>query len=232
MIIPIIRRYYDEEVYLYAHKSIDLKPNTITYICGCNGYGKSTLLLQIEDYVDSKKAVNIVSYMTNPIARAFNKNALDVNVGYFKFDVDSRYYATEGQFLNSHAISMLQSNGESISHRYVTGLIYLKKWIQDKNNSGKTLFLFMDDLDAGTSLDMINDLKNVISMVVKECEDNNITFYGIAPINSYEFTYNNPYNSVCIDACTFKSMVFKSYTRYKNYVYKTRSKKNKRYKDE
>lgn len=231
MNIPIIREYYENDVYIHSKNHFELKPKTVTHICGCNGYGKSTVVRQIQDYIHSEKALNITERLTNPFARILGDNKKNYKYFYFDFDVNS-FFSTSfnDSFLGKFRSASL-SNGEGITDRCVKGLSILRNWLLSPEVKGKTVLFFMDDLDAGTSIDMIDDIKEVISLVIKDCEANEIEWYIVAPINSYEFTCNNPYNYVCIDARSFEELSFKTYNRYKQYVYKTRKNKIKRYKN-
>ena len=118
-----------------------------------------------------------------------------------------------------------QSTGENIIRRFGKGLQVLGNWIRE--NKGKKLFIFFDDCDAGTSIDMINDIKDVFDLIIEDCKRNSIEYYMILTSTSYEMCKDLN----CISVIDFKPTKFKTYESYKKFVLKTRAEKEKRYKD-
>lgn len=233
MIFNIEKYPYDNKIKIQKKNQIEIKENSIIYICGCNGYGKSTLLYSIEDSLQRINAEDIEQVICNPLYSLLKTKGKKIkenkdDIYYIKHDVHSAFYSNENQMLFGKLRDVSLSNGEGLSNRAVDCLLVFKKWTSlISDPTGKKVFFFLDDLDSGTSIDMINEIKGIFKLLIDDCIKLGITYYILVPINSFEFV--NDESSYCIDACTFKELKFKTYNSYKKYVLKTRKIKDKNY---
>ena len=88
----------------------------------------------------------------------------------------------------------------------------------------KKVIIFFDDCDAGTSIDMIADIKAVFKWIEQDCIKNNLEYYIILTANSFELCKDYD----CISVHNFTHKTFKTYNAYKNFVLKSRELKDKR----
>ena len=236
MDFKIIKKYIDENTILQTKTKLKLNPNTITYICGCNGYGKSTLLSQIRDNLHRLKAEDVNDIYNNPFYRLLRnkkkeENQNSDNIYFLNYNIYSNFASSDNGHLMSSLLDNVSSNGEGLSRRLVDGLLIFKRWLGDtKDIQNKKFFFLLDDCDAGTSIDAIVEIKSVLNLIVKEATDAGVEYYIILPVNSYEFVRDNN-EAYCIDACSFEKLQFKTYSQYKKYVLKTRKIKDGRYKE-
>ena len=88
----------------------------------------------------------------------------------------------------------------------------------------KELWIFLDAVGSGLSIDKIDELKEIANIIV---EDNaGIDVYYIVSTNEYEFAEG----SDCIDVMTFQHKTFSDYTVYRNYILETAKAKEARLK--
>ena len=228
MKFKISKKYIDEHTIIQKKTELELPANTITYICGCNGYGKSTLLQQLKDNVISLYAEDITDLYNNPLYRLLKKkNDNTSHIYYLDYNVHSKFGTGENDFFMSDFYDFTSSNGEGLSRKLIDALRLFKRWLTEtKDIQNRKFFFFLDDCDAGTSIDVIFEIKNLLKLISTECEDSNVEYYIVLPVNSYEFVRDS--DAYCIDACNFKIKHFKSYNQYKQFVWKTRTYKDKR----
>lgn len=218
---------FDGNRKLFPEKPLELEPNTVYCLVGCNGSGKSTLV----DYIiqNLRKIGAEKAYEGNPFKKVFSDRDLDYtkcNDYYISFDKESDDGIHQDYFM-AKAMTCWCSTGESIVTRFGGTLRVLGDFVRKPENKGKNLFIFFDDCDAGTSLDIINEILDVVNMIKEDCVANNITYYFILTANSYEIARN----CKCIDVNTFKTVSFKDYEDYKKFVLKSRARKDKSLKE-
>lgn len=220
---------FDGNVKLFPKKALELNPNTLYCFVGCNGIGKSTLIDYMRQNL-TKSGAKSVNMSRNPFAKCFA--ALDDEkkshekksheTYYFSFDKQSDDGIDENPFM-AKAMTCWCSTGESIITRLGGSLTILGDFIRNPENSGSSLVIFFDDCDAGTSLDVINEILDVIHLICHDCDSNNILYYFVLTANSYEIARN----CQCIDVSTFKPVEITTYDNYKKFVLKSRERKNK-----
>lgn len=222
-----IHKNYYGDTPIFKSTSLTIPKNSVYVLCGCNGYGKSTLLEQIRNKL-YKDYDDLEQVLTNRLYQLFHKDDGTIKKGGFIcFDKDTRISLNENDFFISYANTLSLSNGEGLISKFGGVLGLLKKWITD--NNGKSLFLLLDDLDSGTSIDSLHEIKSVIELVINDCIENKVDYYVIIPANSYELTYFDHIKVTCIDSVDFRELVFNDYQDYKKYVLETSAEKDKRF---
>lgn len=196
----------------------------VTILVGCNGAGKTTIIKNIEGELEKN---NI------PVFKYSDHDDGDHIVDKAFFHNDFEFFAT----------AKCSSEGENITMHLGRILPKLKQFIITGRNPDKKLsfstetngnyeissnerWILLDAVDSGYSIDNIIDLKNIFSLMIKEAENNDLDLYIIVSTNAYEFA--NGEN--CLDVISGKYITFESYDKYKEFILKSREKKENRYK--
>ena len=225
MEIKLIKDPYYEGEKIFHKNSFVLEPNTVTCLVGCNGSGKSTIVDQI---ICSTKAEQIETDTVYVDLRGALRSIAGRGEGekpkyyYFLFNKKTETASKfEDHIFNKIGESSV-STGEHIVNRYSNSLPILGSWIRSHNN--EKLFVIFDDCDAGTSIDMIDEIKDVFQLIINDCVKYDIEYYIILTANSFELAKDFD----CLSVIDFKHRHFKTYQSFKTFVLKTREAVNKR----
>lgn len=225
MEFEIERRPYDRE--LFTKDTLELNPNTITCLVGCNGSGKTTLVFEIKHRLDKLEAVDVcVGYPHKGI----HNDELDfAKKEYFYADFSKKTDDSKDGFdwMMLKANVAYSSTGEGISYRLGRTLERLGRAVHDPELKGKSLFVFFDDCDAGTSLDKIVEIKDVFNLIAEDCQKQGINYYIVITANSFEMCRDID----CISVHDFKHLKFTDYEEYKNFVLESAVNKEHSYKE-
>ena len=232
MIFDICNKsYYFKNEKLYKNNSIELEENNVYVLTGCNGIGKSTLIFQItEDRPTSLShfAYNLLNDYNgyNSFVNHFNDDKPNSDSDVYYLSINKR---TNARGINPSPFakisSQFKSSGEQLIYNMLPCLEIVDKELERLKN--KILYLLLDDLDVGTSLDVILEEKLVIKRFIKTLEENNTKYIICISANNYELTKLG----TCIDCVTLKPIEFKDYDDYVNYVVSTRKYKDIRNKE-
>lgn len=195
---------YDEGVRLYSRKDISFKPG-LTALIGCNGSGKSTLLMLLQDQLRKDPDILVMKYDD----RYDGGHNLMEKMGFY-------------DDLAGLMAMMTSSEGERIYQGVGQFIGSIRRQVH--KNHPKELWILLDAVGSGLSIDKIDELKELADIIV---EDNTgIDVYYVISTNEYEFAAGTD----CIDVTTFKHMTFSDYTVYRSYILETAMKKDKRFK--
>ena len=193
---------------------IKSKLNTgVTFIIGPNGSGKTTYLNQLasifknknvsrwESIEENNKIENEYSsfYYNNVTEEKFAKqNWLDRGDSFL---FAASFENSEGQDMYDFLIDKVSDIGACV------------KKAKDSNKKG--IFILLDGLDSGLSIDVLNKLKvELFDFIIQEELKDNFEVYILVSANSYEMVEGN-YD--CLDIRNMNIVRFKSYDDYKNY---------------
>lgn len=207
---------------LFSKTSFELQDNSITCFVGCNGTGKTTLLKSMQEQLRKGKATDLLAKL-NPFHAIFGEKSQASQDMYISFSKESELTVSEEDHFFSSFSKVCMSTGEWISDRFGRALALLGDAIRSPENKGKSVFIFFDDCDAGTSIDMIGDIKSVFDLIIEDCKKNDITYYICLTANSYEMCRD----CKCIDVSTFDEYRFGNYEEYKEFVLKSKRFKEK-----
>lgn len=196
---------YDEGDKVFLKSTIDINPG-VTVLVGCNGAGKSTLL-QILKSEAQKQGIPCLNYDNLSDGNSAARSA----AGFY------------GDF-NLLATLVQSSEGEQISINMGNFVRKLGKFVTD-NKGKEKLFVVLDALDSGLSIDKIRELKSFFNLVVNDMKSGNIEPYIIVSANSYEMTVGFD----CFDVRAGKYVKFEDYDEYAAFVMKSAEDKEKRY---
>ena len=216
------RKYYEERM-IYKKGSVTIEPG-VTVLVGCNGSGKSTLQIIMKNQLKHDN-IQFISYDN------------EKDGGY-----QSRQYEMEfGDPLKSFNMCM-SSEGENILINLSRIATDIGKYVRTgkhetilskfddifntgpkEDNTGNQRWIFFDAVDSGYSIDNVVEFKELLHLIVSDCNDYNLEPYIIVSANSYEMCADMPCLSV-ID-CAYTE--FQDYQSYRDFILKTRKFKDR-----
>lgn len=205
MIFKVENNPYESGTPLYQCSEVDIKPG-VTVLVGCNGSGKSTLIGQIHDQLNCKKIEhvmydNVIDGGSNSMSEALYRDKGDLLFTLAASSEGERIYVNMGTFA-----------GE---------IGNLSKYCRLKNQ--KQMFILMDAVDSGLSLDNIQDLKKDLFKTVFTY-NKDLEVYIICCANDYAVASGEN----CMDVYTGQYVHFDSYLEYFEFVMESRRIKDKR----
>lgn len=135
---------YDDGKPMFCKRQIEIEPG-LTILVGCNGSGKTTLLDQIRTIVRDKE-IPYIKY----------NNLTDGNETSYSMSM-AAYFGN----LEQMSATFSSSEGENIALSLGRIAEKIGRKIKECEEDHKTqLFIFMDGIDSGLSIDAIEDVKN------------------------------------------------------------------------
>lgn len=209
MKFSIIRDYYEKKDYIYSKKNIEIEQG-LTVLVGCNGSGKTTLLKQIKDLC---KKENIPCYYFDNLTEGGNEARSKAS-----FYGDTMFLVQ----------SLSSSEGENINLNISNRAREIGCFVHKNSNSDK-IFILLDAIDSGLSIDYVVELKKYLfKTILEDTSKKGIETYIIISANEYEMARNEK----CFLIPDMKYDTFKDYNEYRDFIIKSRNKKNKRYNQE
>ncbi len=196
---------------LFTKKSIILHSNCITPLIGCNGAGKSTTFDMIRQAIEESR-YPVITYDNlhdgghNSISElAFNEN----------------YESVAGLLMSSEGEAIAQNLFPKLS--IVADIIKGKYTRNSRCNlfrSTDRVFLLLDAVDSGLSVDNIHFVKLRLEELINLAKQNNKYLYIVICANSFEFASGQD----CYDVQKSQYVHFnpEDYQKYKSYILKSR----------
>ena len=195
---------FDVGCTIHKRKTIHIKPG-FTVLVGCNGFGKTTLIRQLE-YILKDDDIPFMSY-NNLHDGGHNARQLAHDRGDFTF-LATAAFSSEGENI---MMNLIQFAGK---------LNAFEKTYHDL----KELWIFFDAIDSGFSIDNVQEVKNFFNTIIEHNANRGVTTYIIVAANSYEMARE----SNCFDVLNCKYVKFADYDEYRNFIMKTREEKDAR----
>ena len=212
---------------LFQKTKLIIEHGKVSCIVGCNGSGKTTLISEIKDNLYAKGAKELKKDFYHNAFKVFLRDDEEDNkankIYYIDFDKNADCTTGDMDYVYNRLGIAYSSTGEGIMQRFGRICQFIGSTIRDLEE-GSELVLFLDDCDAGTSLDMISDIVGLFPLIINDCEKRGINVYIVITANSYELCRYCD----CISVHDFKHKTFKSYESYKKFVLKSREKKENR----
>lgn len=176
-------------------------------LTGCNGTGKSTLMRLMKEQLE-REGIPVYLY----------DNFIDGG----RTSMQMMLHSGKMKELATMACS---SEGEKINQNIGQTAVRLGGFVR-KNSNHDELWIMLDAIDSGYSIDNIVELKrDLLQTILKDCANRNQTVYIIISANSYEMAAGES----CLDMWSGDYISFDNYDDYKKYIIKTRTRKDKRY---
>ena len=193
---PKIQSPYD----LHKPYELQLKPG-YTALVGPNGAGKTTLLHLIQQHA-SKAGYETILYDNQ---RHGGSNAI------------SQYI--NGNNTKMAATALCSSEGEQIAINFGQKVQAIGQAVRKAVETDTPLFILLDSLDSGASIDRTRELLNLFDIIGKEAgvrqDKAEHAIYIIAAVNNYELARRN-----CMDPRTGKNLTFTDYDNYADFICK------------
>lgn len=194
---------YDPGVNIYETDTFIIRPG-LTVLVGCNGAGKSTLIRHMKHALDQDGVCYVSFDNRNDGGRSSKEMA---------------FYNGDMNFLAS---AMLSSEGEEIVLnvcRYAREIGQFARSLKQD----QPLWIFMDAVDSGLSIDNVIDLKRDLFGTILDGNDERYV-YIIVSANTYEFASGEK----CLDVRTGRYITFKDYGHYRQFIVDSRIWKDSR----
>ena len=206
MRIKIYQDYYSDDDKIYDKKFATFKSG-LTILVGCNGSGKTTLLHQIK-YHCKKKGIPCFEFDNYSQG---GSHAIGELVFHQQFE--------------SMALDLQSSEGEKISNNLARTAGKIGRFMREHADQKEIVVLF-DAIDSGLSIDNVVDVKDFIkNMLIPDCTKSGVELYVIASANAYELANGEQ----CFDVNKCQYIRFDDYDGYRQFIFDTRQRKDKRY---
>lgn len=234
--ILLSNNWKDENQNLFETDRITIPQGRPVCLVGCNGIGKTTVMEEIGDTIrrlmGARNAKDEREY--NPFAGIFRRDdEKPAGAYYVMFDKDSNFTVFDpkkgGEAWGfdsdmSRFFGSMSSNGESLVRKLNGAFgaigIFAKKAIAQKI----PFFLFLDDVDAGTSIDVIAEIREEVNGLSGFLRSKGAEHYIVIASNSFELIRGMD----CICVRDMSNVKFDDYDSYREFVLKTRKEKEKR----
>lgn len=198
---------YTENRQLYLKQEHEFNEG-VTILVGCNGSGKSTLLKRVRDIIVKNEDICVLEHFSRDEERFFKDRCL------------------RAEDYGTLSASMQGSEGENISimmGTFFSKVGYTRKQFEDKEKKFDTVFMIMDSIDSGWSIDQYKDFNYVLNLIISDFSSLGVKVYCLISSNTYELV--EAFNSY--DVQHNKYVKFKSYDDYRKFVVKSRELKEK-----
>lgn len=203
----------------------------LTVLVGCNGAGKSTLLRNIEEHCKDQK----IPYFFYDNLRSGGSNALQEAMDFGLSEFLGLYASSEGEAIKENIARRSQYFLNFIKtgiindrqNRMLQALNALSDKPNDTPDSDTRVFLF-DAVDSGMSVDAVVEVKALFDQIVEACKKESKHFYILISANEYELARECD----CFDVNNGKYIRFSDYMDYRDFICKSRVRKEKRYADQ
>ena len=207
----------------------------LTVLTGCNGSGKTTLLQNIHQFCNNN---NIPCHLYDNLRDGGNSSVLGALLsGYKEFDCDNMYFgASVFNSSEGEAIKAMIGRQSTLYKEFIkTGHYKNKDYkfkkifndVPDIIDDNRRILLF-DASDSGVSIDSICEIKELFKNIIKDAEEKCIEMYIIISANEYELCRGEK----CFNVNSGKYLTFKDYEDYRDYILKSRERKEKRIKQQ
>ena len=203
----IHKDYYGDDYDLYKKDSVTIEEG-LTVIVGCNGMGKTTLIREISEVLEDESDIIVIKYnnLTDGNLNAMERHMLRGDLNF----TATAYCSSEGERIMMSLYDVAQACGKAV------------RSIGDKT---KEIWLMLDAVDSGFSIDNIIDLKeDLLDLFLSDMQGTGIPTYVLVTANSYEMASGEN----CLAAYDLEYRKFSGYDEYRDFILETREIKNHR----
>lgn len=226
VITDIVRDPYYDEDYLFDKDTLTLT-DKVTVFVGPNGYGKTTLTKAIKEGLKRQGAFDFANNthernLSRGFRNAFTPDSKDTNdattIGFMAYDshADDHSNSISSALANDNfmLLALRKESSEGENNLYSLGELF--------NNAGSVakeypnleqLVLFVDGIDSGLSVDMIDLIVRTLDIKIQQVEslNPNLEVAIVFTTNNYEMTRNLP----TFDPTTFEPVAYDSYEDFR-----------------
>ena len=215
---------YDAGFTTTKPKQVSFQPG-LTVLVGCNGAGKSTLLMNIKEEVAEQK---LPCHSYDNLVDGGNHLGAILG-GYGEEGDDLAFTSSEGEEIKGNISRESRLYKSFLELGYYNNRDYkLRRIFKDKDEDEKIIsnvrILLFDAVDSGMSVDAVIEIKALFDTMMQDAAKMGIELYLIISANEYELARG----SQCFDVNTGKYLTFADYEEYRDFIIKSRMKKEVR----
>ena len=227
VINDIIRDPYYHDDYMFEKGTLTLTQKVNIFV-GPNGYGKTTLLRMMKQALEKQGAF---SFSNNAYSRSVSKafrnvlssdstvyNEDKATLGFISYDshADDHTNTMSSTLANKDLVqfSLRGESSEGQNNLYsMMDLFNNAQAIAKKHQNLEQLIIFVDGLDSGLSVDMIDLIIRTLDVKMKQVEDKNpnLEVAMIFTTNNYEMVRD----SIALDPITSEPIEYESYEDFR-----------------
>lgn len=202
---------------LFETNTVTITDN-VTIFAGPNGYGKSSLLSMMKEALKQQGYKEFEMMSKNPFEFLL-ENDKPVTKGFLaydaKYDSYDDIFGRQLWLQNVELASTMMSASEGQNKLITMGKLFDQvKDIKEKpeNKDLEQIILFVDGIDSGLSVDMIQFIMTTLPLKLQQVESLGVECIIIFTTNNYEMCRNR----IVIDPITFKETKYESYEEFRN----------------
>lgn len=227
VINDIIRDPYYHDDYMFEKGTLTLTQKVNIFV-GPNGYGKTTLLRMMKQALEKQGAF---SFSNNAYSRSVSKAFRNVlssdstvddedkaTLGFISYDshADDHTNTMSSTLANKDLVqfSLRGESSEGQNNLYsMMDLFNNAQAIAKKHQNLEQLIIFVDGIDSGLSVDMIDLIIRTLDVKMKQVEDKNpnLEVAMIFTTNNYEMVRD----SIALDPITSEPIEYESYEDFR-----------------
>lgn len=178
----------------------------LTVLSGCNGAGKTSLILQLQQELEKQGIMNLTY---NDVIHGRNRAMDDaLNVKYDIKLLGILATSSEGEQLYHNLAEFARKIGDAVR--------------RCAKINKRELWIFLDASDSGLSIDKIEELKKFIRMVLDDAAKSKIDMYFVVAANEYEMCRGEQ----CYYLPDMEYKEFKTYDDYRQAILDSRKYKD------